>query len=169
MDLLGHLAEPVLAIGAGRVTFSGVVASRGVVVVRHGRLRSSYEPVTAIVHRGDNVVAGQVVGLLQSVASHCPPAACLHLGLRDGATYLDPLELFGPRPVHLKPPSGPGDVATSHLPTPFAIDARDAKATSESARGEPPFSVAQAVAVTAVALAVGAALAALSARAQARG
>jgi murein DD-endopeptidase MepM/ murein hydrolase activator NlpD len=103
VDLLGSPAEPVVAIGAGTVRFAGPLAGRGVVVVDHGALRSTYEPVTAAVHRGDVVHAGEVIGLLQTPHSHCEPQACLHLGLRRGSVYLDPLDLLGPRPVRLKP------------------------------------------------------------------
>jgi hypothetical protein len=103
VDLLGSSAQPVLAIGAGTVSFAGPLATRGVVVIDHGELRSTYEPVTAAVHRGEHVAAGQVVGLLQTPNSHCPPQVCLHLGLRRGSSYLDPLDLLGPRPVRLKP------------------------------------------------------------------
>lgn len=103
VDLLGSQGQPVRAIGAGVVSFAGVVAGRGVVSVRHGALRSTYEPVTASLSVGTTVSAGQVIGLLQSVRSHCAPAACLHLGVRRGDTYLDPLSLLGPRQVRLKP------------------------------------------------------------------
>ena len=36
VDLLGKVGEPVLAVMAGRVTYSGTLAGRGVVVVSHG-------------------------------------------------------------------------------------------------------------------------------------
>ena len=92
-----------MAISAGRVQFARAVAGRGVLVISHGALRSTYEPVTAAVHVGEQVCAGEVVGLLQTVQSHCAPEVCLHLGLRRGAVYLDPLTVLGPRPVRLKP------------------------------------------------------------------
>lgn len=103
VDLLGSLAQPVMAIATGDVTFARALAGRGVVVVDHGALRSTYEPVTASVHVGQHVVAGQVIGLLQSTYSHCVPEICLHLGLRRGDLYLDPLAVLGPLPVRLKP------------------------------------------------------------------
>lgn len=103
VDLLGSAGEPVMAISAGRVRFAAAVAGRGVVVVSHGALTSTYEPVTAAVHGGEQVRAGEVVGLLQTVQSHCPPELCLHLGLRRDGVYLDPLAVLGPRPVRLKP------------------------------------------------------------------
>ena len=69
----------------------------GVVSVDHpGGLRTTYQPVTPAVVRGEPVTRGQVLGLLAGSGGHCPPAACLHWGLRRGATYLDPLALLGP-------------------------------------------------------------------------
>jgi Peptidase family M23 len=103
VDLLGAAGQPVMAIGAGRVRFARAVAGRGVVVISHGALRSTYEPVTAAVHVGQHVSAGEVIGLLQTLHSHCAPEVCLHLGLRRGRDYLDPLSVLGPRPVRLKP------------------------------------------------------------------
>ena len=102
VDLLGHPGQPVRAALAGRVSFAGVVAGRGVVVVDHGSTRTTYEPVHATVHRGDAVEAGQVLGRLQTGRSHCFPRTCLHWGLIEGADhYLDPLTLVGAGPVRL--------------------------------------------------------------------
>ena len=108
IDLAGSLGWPVLAIGAGTVTFAGTIAGRGVVVVDHGALRSTYEPVLPGVSVGASVAAGQPIGTLELVHSHCLPDVCLHLGVRRGDAYLDPLPLLGPRPVHLKPLEGDG-------------------------------------------------------------
>lgn len=52
---------------------------------------------------GDRVAAGDVVGRLEVVGSHCFPAACLHWGWLHGETYLDPLRLVGGGPVRLLP------------------------------------------------------------------
>jgi Peptidase family M23 len=103
VDLLASVGQQVLAIGDGTIAFAGMVAGRGVVVVDHGELRSTYEPVTPRVSRGEPVRAGQVIATLAAVGSHCPPAACLHLGVRRGDAYLDPLSLLGPQQVRLKP------------------------------------------------------------------
>jgi murein DD-endopeptidase MepM/ murein hydrolase activator NlpD len=161
VDLLGSPAEPVLAIGAGTVRFAGPLAGRGVVVVDHGALRSTYEPVTAAVHRGDDVHAGEVIGLLQTPFSHCAPEVCLHLGLRRGSVYLDPLDLLGPRPVRLKPltpaDAEPGPLAEPAPVTPTAARSLDGpdrrKASGPSARdggGSAPARRAAAAAVVAV-------------------
>ena len=106
VDLLGTTGQSVLAIGAGQVTFAGPLAGRGVVVVDHGALRSTYEPVTAHFAIGDQVEAGEPVGVLQTVASHCAPEVCLHLGVKRGDVYLDSLDLLPARQVRLKPLDG---------------------------------------------------------------
>ena len=115
IDLSGRVGQPVLAVADGRVRFAGMVAGRGVLVIEHGAERSTYEPVIAAVDVGDPVRAGQVVGRLELVSSHCWPSACLHLGRIAGDTYLDPLELLGDAdggggPVRLLPF---GDAAAS--------------------------------------------------------
>ena len=107
VDLAGHLGQEVRSAVAGQVSFAGRIAGRGVVVVSHGATRTTYEPVSASVSRGDQVAAGEVLGTLQWAGSHCLPRACLHWGLRRGevgGAYLDPLTLVGgPRPVRLLP------------------------------------------------------------------
>jgi murein DD-endopeptidase MepM/ murein hydrolase activator NlpD len=74
-----------------------------VVVVDHGETRTTYEPVTASVSVGDSLPQGAVIGTLELVGSHCPPAACLHWGWLRGEEYLDPLGLVGAGPVRLLP------------------------------------------------------------------
>ena len=107
VDLAGRVGQPVRAALAGTVTFAGRVAGRGVVVVAHGSTRTTYQPVTALVRRGEVVARGQVIGTLAWFGTHCLPAACLHWGLVAGETYLDPLSLVGgPRPVRLLPLTG---------------------------------------------------------------
>jgi murein DD-endopeptidase MepM/ murein hydrolase activator NlpD len=110
VDLAGRLGQPVLAALAGRVTFAGRLAGRGVVVVDHGATRTTYEPVRATVSVGDPVGAGAMLGTLELFGSHCFPAVCLHWGLiADGGAggagkrYLDPLTLVGAVPVRLLP------------------------------------------------------------------
>jgi murein DD-endopeptidase MepM/ murein hydrolase activator NlpD len=116
IDLAGIIGQAVHAVDGGVVTFAGVLAGRGVVVVSHGALRSTYEPVTAAVSPGDVVLGGQVIGLLQGVQSHCLPAACLHLGARMGGDYVDPEPLLGFQQIRLKPIGGLGDDPPRLLP-----------------------------------------------------
>lgn len=106
VDLAGVVGQPVLAVAPGRVSFAGSVAGRGIVVVDHGRLRTTYEPVLVTGARGDRVRRGDVLGTLTLTGGHCVPLACLHLGVRVGDAYLDPLGLLGSGQVRLLPLSG---------------------------------------------------------------
>jgi murein DD-endopeptidase MepM/ murein hydrolase activator NlpD len=95
-DLAVVPGDHVRAAGAGTVTFAGPLAGRGVIVVSHGALRTTYEPVTASVQVGDVVTVGQRIGVIAVGASHCGGyPACLHWGLRRDEVYLEPLSLLG--------------------------------------------------------------------------
>jgi murein DD-endopeptidase MepM/ murein hydrolase activator NlpD len=103
VDLEGRVDERVLSAGDGVVSFAGPVAGVGVVSVTSGGLRTTYEPVHPVVHRGDRVHRGAVIGRLVIAHSQCLPAACLHWGLLRGSTYLDPMALLGLAQVRLLP------------------------------------------------------------------
>ena len=83
-----HAGDAVTAVTAGEVTFSGTVAGRTYVVIRHAdgkRATSATCPIGST--RGDPVVAtGAVVG-------HA--AGALPLRLRDGERYVDPAPFIG--------------------------------------------------------------------------
>ncbi|MFJ6986542.1 MULTISPECIES: M23 family metallopeptidase [unclassified Streptomyces] len=101
IDLTAPSGAPVRSVAAGRVTFAGRVAGRGVITVElHASgsppLRTTYEPVQATVHPGDHVTAAQIVGELEGTGSHCAATPCLHWGLLRGDTYLNPLSLLPP-------------------------------------------------------------------------
>jgi murein DD-endopeptidase MepM/ murein hydrolase activator NlpD len=96
VDLAASAGAAVVAPSAGTVTFAGQVAGRPVLVVSHGALRSTLEPVDAVLPPGSVVAAGDQVGVVSSTApGHCDPATCLHWGVRRGEQYLDPLALLG--------------------------------------------------------------------------
>jgi murein DD-endopeptidase MepM/ murein hydrolase activator NlpD len=103
VDLLGEPGQAVQTALAGTVTYAGLLAGRGVVVVSHGSTRTTYEPVTASVSVGAPVAPGDQIGTLGLSGSHCFPRACLHWGWIAGDTYLDPLRLVGAAPVRLLP------------------------------------------------------------------
>ncbi|SDU76490.1 peptidoglycan DD-metalloendopeptidase family protein [Jiangella alkaliphila] len=103
VDLAVTAGAEVRAAGPGTVSYAGPLAGRGVVVIDHGSLRTTYEPVTPAVAVGDEVGAGQPIGTLEPAGSHCAPAACLHWGAREGERYTDPLALVGGGPVRLLP------------------------------------------------------------------
>ena len=93
IDLVAAVDTPVLATAAGTVLFAGIVVDRGVISIDHGGgVTSSYEPVTAVVHAGQRVQAGDTIGhiagLHATVSEACP---CLHLGARINGEYLSPL------------------------------------------------------------------------------
>ena len=103
-------AEPqteVFAIGTGVVTFVGELAGKPVIVINHPDLglRSTYEPVIAIVELGQEVIAGTPIGETAQRGGHCG-GHCLHLGLKGpGKTdYRNPLALFDHEYVVLKRP-----------------------------------------------------------------
>lgn len=100
VDLSAPAGSPVRAVAPGRVSFAGRVAGRGVIAIElddtgDPPLRTTYEPVRVSVKKGDEVVAGDVLGALEASPSHCP-TACLHWGLRRADAYLNPLSLLPP-------------------------------------------------------------------------
>ncbi len=105
VDFRGQLGDQVFAAGSGVVIFADVLAGKGVVVISHGLIRTTYEPLDIQVSVGDQVSLGQVIGTLATGISHCATEAsvwCLHWGaIRDGK-YLNPLLLVYPR-VRLLP------------------------------------------------------------------
>ena len=104
VDLLGSPGQAVRSALPGRVSWAGVLAGRGVVVVDHGPTRTTYEPVEATLPVGAAVAAGDRIGRLVAAGSHCLPRTCLHWGWIERAqTYLDPLRLVGAGPVRLLP------------------------------------------------------------------
>ena len=102
VDLLGTTGTVVVAAMAGRVVYAGILAGRGVVVVSHGTLRTTYLPVGPAVQVGDQVGTGQRIGRLAS-GHGCAGGTCLHWGLKRGDAYLDPLSLLDAGPVRLLP------------------------------------------------------------------
>ena len=104
VDLAAGAGQSVLAPAAGRVTYSGMIAGRGVVVVAHaGGLRSTFEPVEGDVALGTAVTRGAAIGVVTSTAGHCAPRVCLHWGVLRGRTYLDPLGFVGRAHIILLP------------------------------------------------------------------
>ncbi|WP_416979439.1 M23 family metallopeptidase [Streptomyces sp. T028] len=95
VDLAAAPGTPVRAVAAGRVSYAGRVAGRGVLSVEltGTDLRTTYEPVRPLVKKGTEVTPGEVIAELEPTTSHCP-TTCLHWGLRRGRTYLNPLDLL---------------------------------------------------------------------------
>ncbi len=84
--------DAVLAVTSGVVHFAGVVVDRPVITVRTGQVLATVEPVTPLVAAGDQVEAGQVIGVLEP--GHCA-RPCVHLGVRVAGEYVSPLLYLG--------------------------------------------------------------------------
>ncbi|MGT2463966.1 M23 family metallopeptidase [Sinomonas atrocyanea] len=109
VDLAGAPGAAVRAPQAGTVSFSGWVVDRPVVTIDHGGgLRSSFEPVQAMVPVGSAVAQGEEFGVVSVPGrAHCADGACLHWGVRRGEDYVDPLAFLGDhRPSVLLPWDG---------------------------------------------------------------
>lgn len=107
IDVAADTDQPVASLTAGHIGFSGRVAGKPVVTVLlvDGR-RVTYEPVVSELEPGAPVRAGQLIGTVAPSGGHCGGIArCLHIGLRAGDTYLDPMMLLR-RPAVLKPVTG---------------------------------------------------------------
>lgn len=103
VDLGGTAGEPVLAAGSGLVLYAGPLADRSLVSIEHASgLRTTYEPVRPVVHVGQRVTRGQVIGTLLPGHRGCP-GVCLHWGVHRGDVYLDPLALVDALHVRLLP------------------------------------------------------------------
>lgn len=107
-DLVATAGQPVYAAAAGTVVFASTLAGRPVVSIEHpGGLRTTYEPVAAVVRTGQRVAAGTAIGGLEPGHPGCAAPACLHWGAMWGraanADYVDPLGLVVTTPIRLKP------------------------------------------------------------------
>jgi murein DD-endopeptidase MepM/ murein hydrolase activator NlpD len=117
VDLAAAPGTPVRAAGSGIVEFAGVVGNARHVVVRHaGSLRTSYSFLRSIAVRGgERVTGGAVLGTTGGTGEN-HAGQVLHLGLRVGDAFVDPMRLFAPpdlsERVRLAPAvpggSGPG-------------------------------------------------------------
>ena len=124
VDLSARVGQTVLAPADGVISFAGVIAGRGVVVVTHaGQLRTTYEPVhglgAVVAPTGTPVSRGSPIGVVEATPGHCAPETCLHWGLLRGtgpdAAYLDPLSMIASAwdpPLLLPWRSPPGDAAS---------------------------------------------------------
>jgi Peptidase family M23 len=98
VDLVAETGAEIYSPADGVITFAGDVAGRGVVVIRHGDLRSTLEPVIPAGAAGDAVGAGAVVGFVEAGHQRCLPATCLHWGVRVNDEYVDPMLLLVAKP-----------------------------------------------------------------------
>jgi hypothetical protein len=142
-DLTVAPGTQVRAANDGVVSFAGRVAGTLHVTVAHaGGLRTSYSFLATVeVRTGQSVRRGDVLGTTGGTGPD-HDGTTLHLGLRAGERYLDPMQLFRPddltRLVHLVPADEPPETPWSpaierrslqsslRLPTPGAATAASA-------------------------------------------
>jgi murein DD-endopeptidase MepM/ murein hydrolase activator NlpD len=92
LDLAASVGASVRAPVSGTISFSGEVATRGVITIRtHEGHLVSMEPVVGMVTEG-RVRAGEKIGSL--AAGHCA-GGCLHMGLRVNGEYRSPARELG--------------------------------------------------------------------------
>jgi murein DD-endopeptidase MepM/ murein hydrolase activator NlpD len=122
VDFRAAPGTAVQAAGPGRVVFAGAVGTTLHVVVLHsGNRRTSYSFLASAHARlGDVVEAGTIVGTTGGTGEN-HDGSVLHFALRIGATYVDPMQLFGPPDlgavVHLAPTvNEPAAPAANELP-----------------------------------------------------
>lgn len=100
VDLAARPGDEVRAALTGTVSFAGQVAGLGWVTLDHGGgLETTYGVLVELrVAAGDQVVAGDVLGVLGEDADH------VDWGAKQDGRYLDPLSLLGRWEVHLVEP-----------------------------------------------------------------
>jgi len=105
VDLSAAVGQEVKAIADGVVIYAADLARRPVISIKHGFVRSTYEPVIASVGVGQLVASGQKIGYLAAGHPSCLKT-CLHFGVKTDDGYLHPLMVLGKyrypvlRPVH---------------------------------------------------------------------
>lgn len=102
VDLNVAIGDTIVSPASGTVLYVGTIVDRPVVSIMHaGGLRSTYEPVSALVTVGSTVKAGTPIGTVSE------DGAGKHLGLHWGARfekedYIDPMRMLT-GPSILKP------------------------------------------------------------------
>ncbi|MEJ5997001.1 M23 family metallopeptidase [Corynebacterium sp. H130] len=102
VDLSSEPGSPIFASGGGAVSYVGVIAGTPTIAIEHpDGIKTTYQPVHAVVSQGDPVTEGQVIGRL--AGDH------LHWGALIGKDdYINPLTLLKAPTIRLKPLDGPG-------------------------------------------------------------
>lgn len=107
LDLRARPQDAIIAPADGVVAFSGKVAGKSVVTLRHGAetgsLTSTFEPAVTTRPVGAVIVKGERFARVEGGSEHCADE-CLHWGLKSGGRdYADPSGRVRPMRVELKP------------------------------------------------------------------
>lgn len=92
--------QTVFAAASGQVIYSGRLANRSLISIRHSAgLASELEPVCSDFKAGEQVSKGQPIGYVCNPESgylnHCQTMLCLHFSVRKNGHYISPLALIG--------------------------------------------------------------------------
>lgn len=94
IDVASPVGTEITAPQDGRVVFAARIADRGVLAIEHtGGVRSSFEPVTPLVHAGEAVRRGQPVAVVATGGRRAE--GTLYIGARVHGAYVSPLLLLG--------------------------------------------------------------------------
>lgn len=101
VDLAATPGASIRAAAAGTVSYVGVIAGTPVVAIEHpDGIKTTYQPVHALIKQGDHVAEGQVIGRLTGNDG-------LHWGALIGKDdYINPLSLLSLPTIRLKPVGG---------------------------------------------------------------
>lgn len=103
VDLAVERGGDLLAPAEGVIAFSGTVAGKSVVTIRHGRLTSTFEPARTELPAGSRIGRGDRFATVAGGSDHCGES-CVHWGVRAGdGRYLDPVGQTETRKIVLKP------------------------------------------------------------------
>jgi hypothetical protein len=141
IDIGARVGTPVAAAEAGTVVYAGVVGSSGLTIAERtadGRFELSYLHLSAAsVRAGDEVDAGEPIGVVGTSGRRSADEPHLHFGVRDAGqrhAYRDPLDFLGPPPAGDAPDPRP-------VPVPVGEPARPepAPAPAQPAATQPAF------------------------------
>jgi len=147
VDLRAQSGQMVFAPANGLVVYVSNLAGRGVLVIKHGQLRTTYEPVVSGLTIGDQVYRGDLIGRVDCGSNHCcigSSAKCLHWGLLRGHQYLNPLRkvdvhirLLPIEPVLPQMPITKDSEANSGASIPNSATTKSASGTNHIRRTRP--------------------------------
>lgn len=102
VDIAARVGDSIYASAPGVVTFSGSINGMSSLSITHSDgIRSTYQPINAVIEKGVRVRKGQLIGHLAVAERHPEPG--LHWGALRGREYLNPMSLLGARKIILKP------------------------------------------------------------------
>ena len=142
-DIAAETGARILAPFAGTVTFSGRVPAVGGGTVRAVTISTSSGTVTllplasSLVTKGDVLAEGDAVGTLAGDGDGSSSGTHLHVGVKRGDLYVDPMSLLTLPAVAPESPGGSGAGAGAEAAQGSASSAAAASAAHAAASGQP--------------------------------